>query len=238
MFHPKGPTLAELARQALSSTTRGYDLLAPKFEYTPFRTPDELLTPLVDAALEAGPIDRVLDVCCGTGAVMRLLRPHARQHVVGVDLSQGMLDEARRLLQAQDEDTPFELVRGNALAMTFDQPFDVAASSGASGHIIGDDQHVYARRIHDALRPGGRFLFPTAHMPSPLNPGWWLARGFNAAMHVRNALLKPPFVMFYLQFTVERATDVLEQAGFTVDVRAPYADTAFPHMRLVVATRR
>ena len=43
MFHEKGPTLLELARQALSSTEHGYDLLAPKFDYTPFRTPDAIL---------------------------------------------------------------------------------------------------------------------------------------------------------------------------------------------------
>ena len=50
MFHPKGPTLLELTKQALSSTTKGYDLLAEKFEYTPFRTPDILLEPLVAVA--------------------------------------------------------------------------------------------------------------------------------------------------------------------------------------------
>ena len=43
MFHPKGPSFFELVEQALSSTERGYDLLAPKFDYTPFRTPDEIL---------------------------------------------------------------------------------------------------------------------------------------------------------------------------------------------------
>lgn len=40
MFHPKGPSFVELAKQCLSSTERGYDLLAPKFDYTPFRTPE------------------------------------------------------------------------------------------------------------------------------------------------------------------------------------------------------
>ena len=44
MFDPEGPTLFELARQALSSTEHGYDLLAPKFDVTPFRTPDAILT--------------------------------------------------------------------------------------------------------------------------------------------------------------------------------------------------
>ncbi|MGO9081297.1 MAG: hypothetical protein ACLQDY_20030, partial [Streptosporangiaceae bacterium] len=32
--------MRELAMQALSSVEGGYDLLAPKFDHTPFRTPD------------------------------------------------------------------------------------------------------------------------------------------------------------------------------------------------------
>ncbi len=43
MFHPKGPTFLELTRQCLSSTEHGYDLLADKFDYTPYRTPEEVL---------------------------------------------------------------------------------------------------------------------------------------------------------------------------------------------------
>jgi len=43
VFHPRGPTFLELARQGLSSTRRGYDLLAPKFDDTPFRTPDPIV---------------------------------------------------------------------------------------------------------------------------------------------------------------------------------------------------
>ena len=36
MFHPQGPTVWELLVQGLSSTEQGYDLLAPKFDSTPF----------------------------------------------------------------------------------------------------------------------------------------------------------------------------------------------------------
>lgn len=43
MFTKQGPTVRELAVQALSSTERGYDLLAPKFDHTPYRTPDRVL---------------------------------------------------------------------------------------------------------------------------------------------------------------------------------------------------
>ena len=68
MFHPRGPTLRELAVQALSSTERGYDLLAPKFDYTPFRTPEEILVPALSNLDMPRSIAAALDMCCGTGS--------------------------------------------------------------------------------------------------------------------------------------------------------------------------
>src|SRR5258708_19144952 len=74
MFSPRGPSLRELAMQALSSVEGGYDLLAPKFDYTPFRTPDGVLDATADALRPLGPFGRGLDVCCGTRAGMRVLK--------------------------------------------------------------------------------------------------------------------------------------------------------------------
>src|SRR5437016_8527619 len=96
MFHPQGPTFWELAVQALSSTERGYDLLAPKFDYTPFRTPDVILERVAAQIAPLGPFDAALDVCCGTGAAMRVFRPLCRDRVVGLDRSAGMLATARQ----------------------------------------------------------------------------------------------------------------------------------------------
>src|SRR4051794_37685152 len=66
MFHANGPTFWELAVQALSSTERGYDLLAPKFDYTPFRTPDFILSRVREHLQTLSPIAAGLDICCGT----------------------------------------------------------------------------------------------------------------------------------------------------------------------------
>src|ERR1051325_4315086 len=146
MFHPKGPTFFELARQALSSTERGYDLLAPKFDYTPFRTPDEVLDRVGDYLEATAPFDAGLDICCGTGAAMRMLRPLCRQRVVGIDTSAGMLAEAQRLSTlpsplrgrgaGSEGGARLEFVRANVLAMPFTAAFDIAVSFGAFGHIL------------------------------------------------------------------------------------------------------
>src|SRR3954468_8798982 len=98
MFHPDGPTFLELAAQALSSTEAGYDKIAPKFDRTPFRTPDPILAAMAAQIGAPRSIDRALDVCCGTGAAIQWLRPLCREHVVGLDPSAGMLEEARRRL--------------------------------------------------------------------------------------------------------------------------------------------
>ncbi|MBC8351131.1 MAG: class I SAM-dependent methyltransferase [Planctomycetes bacterium] len=236
MFHPQGPTFWELARQALSSTQRGYDLLAPKFDYTPFRTPDpllELVAPLIGAPQT---IDSAIDLCCGTGAGMKMLRPLCRERVVGLDFSHGMLDVARELLSEDPEKAKLEFVHGDALNLPFENEFDVAVCFGALGHILRRDETTFLKQIAKALRPGGRFVFITAHRPSRLSVIYWLARSFNAAMHLRNAFLKPHFVMFYLTFLLPDVTKLLEAHGFHVAIHESVFPKPYHQACVVVAT--
>jgi cyclopropane fatty-acyl-phospholipid synthase-like methyltransferase len=102
--------------------------------------------------------------------------------------------------------------------MNFQEEFDLALTVGSLGHILPRDQPRFVERIASALKPGGRFVFLTTDMPP-----WWsrhyvLSRAFNAAMHVRNLLKRPPFVMFYLTFLLPQARTLLEQQGFDVTV--------------------
>jgi ubiquinone/menaquinone biosynthesis C-methylase UbiE len=237
MFHPRGPSFFELARQALSSTQRGYDLLAPKFDYTPFRTPDAVLQAAARAIAAAGPIDAALDVCCGTGAAMEMLRPLCRR-VVGVDISRRMLAVARRRVPRAAGSAAVEWVRGDALALPFAAEFDAAVCFGALGHILPRDEPRFVAQVAQALRPGGRFWFVTTYLPPRTSPAYWLARGFNAAMHVRNFLVRPPFVMYYLTFLLPQAQTLLESHGFSVEIVAAPAPPPFHALKLVKATKR
>ncbi len=258
MFHPQGPTFFELARQCLSSTERGYDLLAPKFDYTPFRTPDAILEGLASVLGEPQSIDDALDVCCGTGAAIGILRPLVRppefvgnalrdvperhggrslRRVVGIDFSPGMLAVARQRFPKTLHDPPVEFVRGDVLEMTFQEEFDLAVTAGSLGHVLPRDEPRFVERIHAALRPGGRFVFVTTQLPP-----WWsrralLSRAFNAAMLVRNALWRPPFIMYYLTFLLPRATHLLEQQGFDVTVHEGLFSGHFRPLAAVVATK-
>ncbi len=237
MFHPQGPSLWELTVQAMSSTTRGYDLLAPKFEFTPFRTPDHLLGPMADAIGPPGSIEAALDICCGNGAALRAFRPLCTSHITGIDLSAGMIAQARALADKAPGDAEVRLLQADAFAMPFEGEFDVATCCGAFGHILQPDQDRFAQQVRKVLKPGGRFVFVTRVMPSITSKQWWMARGFNAVMHARNAVYKPPFIMFYLTFTLGRVLQVLPRHGFDVDVRDVFP-RPYHNARVIVATRR
>jgi ubiquinone/menaquinone biosynthesis C-methylase UbiE len=146
---------------------------------------------------------------------MRMLLPLCRGHVAGVDFSAGMLSAGRQRLA----DERLDWVRGNVLALPFDARFDIAVCFGALGHIPERDQARFVAEVARVLKPGGRFVFVTASMPSVLSRRYWLSLGFDAVMHVRNLLLRPPFVMYYLTFLLQDVRPVLEGAGLTVDVQ-------------------
>jgi SAM-dependent methyltransferase len=230
MFDPRGPTLAELARQALSSTERGYDLLAPKFDRTPFRTPDAILAE-VARELASGPAPRRgLDLCCGTGAGTAILAPLCRDGTVGVDVSRGMLAVARRALGGGAG-----LVRADAFALPFGAAFDVVLCLGALGHVPAAEETRFIEQVAGVLAPGGRFVFVTAYPPPVLSARFWLCHGFNAAMRVRNALVSPPFVMYYLTFLLPEVRHRLERAGLEVGERPLFPGGRAAHLRLVTA---
>ncbi|MFG2637320.1 class I SAM-dependent methyltransferase [Streptomyces sp. NPDC048362] len=238
MFGPDGPTLRELAAQALSSVEHGYDLLAPKFDHTPFRTPDRVLDSVAEALAGIGPFEDGLDLCCGTGAGTWALAGLCRRSVTGLDFSAGMLDVARR--RARPDGGPGPVwVRGDARALPFTAAFDLVVSFGAFGHFLPRELPGLFRQVHTALRPGGSFAFPVSAPPRPTHPAYWALLGFDTVMRVRNALWRPPFVMYYRAFRLGAVLGELERAGFAVELSALPAfgrrDDGSPRARLVVA---
>ncbi|MFB8384818.1 class I SAM-dependent methyltransferase [Streptomyces rubiginosohelvolus] len=256
MFTEQGPTVRELAVQALSSIERGYDLLAPKFDHTPYRTPDRVLDAVTDEVRRLGPFDTGLDVCCGTGAGVGVLRRLCRERVVGVDFSAGMLAEARAAFppegerpaeegpaeEAPAEEAPaVDWVRADARSLPFAPAFDLALSFGAFGHFLPAERFGLFAEVHGSLRPGGQFVFPIGAPPPVGSRAYWTLLGFDAAMRVRNALWRPQFVMYYRTFRLGDVLEDLTRAGFAVRL-TPLTELGrrpdgSPRARLVVATR-
>jgi len=66
-----------------------------------------------------GPFGRGLDVCCGTGAGMRVLRSLCQEPIMGVDFSTGMLAQARKAYPDA------KWVRADVRALPFAGAFDL-----------------------------------------------------------------------------------------------------------------
>jgi SAM-dependent methyltransferase len=210
VFSPQGPSLRELAVQALSSVEDGYDLLAPKFDRTPFRTPDGVLDATAGALRPLGPFGRGLDVCCGTGAGLRVLESLCRGQVTGVDFSAGMLARARGAHPGAG------WVRADARALPFAGAFDLAVSFGALGHFLPAERPALFAGVYRALRPGGLFALPVGTLPPVASGGYWALLGFDVAMRARNAVRRPPFVMYYRTCPPPAVGRDLAASGFTV----------------------
>jgi cyclopropane fatty-acyl-phospholipid synthase-like methyltransferase len=151
-----------------------------------------------------------------------------------------MLSQARKNLEnaRQTAVVDWELVKGNALAMRYQSRFDLAVSLSAFGHILESEEQNFIDRISHALKPGGRFAFITTTMPSMRSSNYWMARGFNAAMHVRNWLIKPPFVMYYLTFLWPAIEVKLRRAGFSAIASELFSDDARPALYKFVSARK
>lgn len=216
MFDSQGPSFFELVRQALSSTRDGYDLLAPKFDYTPYRTPDELVEKLADNFNASA--NTAIDFCCGTGAgIQALIKQEQLSRIVGVDFSQGMLAKAEARF---GKDERLELVKEDVLEMRLDGGFDLAICLGALGHFKEEDYGHFLAQVFALLNPGGQYLFLAGPQPKPSSSLFWFCKLFNGSLWIRNLLIKPEFIMYYhkFMFVSEPLFDLLKQTGFTVDV--------------------
>lgn len=102
----------------------------------------------------------VLDLACGTGSLSMLLARRGYR-VIGADLSAEMLAEAeRKARELPEENRPF-LICQPMQRLRLAEPVDAVICALDSLNYLSrpDDCRKTFRRIYDALKPGGLFVF-------------------------------------------------------------------------------
>ena len=133
---------------------------------------DELQDTLAEACTATdGVVRRILELGTGSGeTARRVLARHERAALVGVDESEGMLGEARRVL----DPGRVQLIAGRLQQPLPAGPYDVACSALAVHHLDAAEKRDLFVRVHDALRPGGRFALADVVVaegaPAPSTP--------------------------------------------------------------------
>ncbi|MBC6981843.1 class I SAM-dependent methyltransferase [Caulobacter sp. 17J80-11] len=204
-----------------------------------------------DEVLRRMPAEKaaVVDLGCAGGVLAERLSSRGLE-VVGVDLSAPLLDLARR--RAPDA----RFIQASA----FEVDLPRAAAVCAIGEVINyqhdgadlgpDRLTAFFRKVHDALAPGGIFLFDAAaplRVGKSVRRGWTEGEDWHVAFEVaedRDAdTLARRVVAFRRIEGVWRRTEethrqrlwprsfvvaALKEAGFTVEVLSGYGDLPFP----------
>jgi SAM-dependent methyltransferase len=163
-----------LSRDESNRAQRDYWATEGALQYRDYEDTNEaLFTPFGRVMLDAArlrPGDRVLDVGCGFGAstleAAERVAPTGR--VVGVDISEAMLEPARERVAAADVDN-IELLQADAQVYAFEpKSFDAVISR--FGTMFFEDPEAAFGNLARALRPGGRLV--SVCWRDPLQSQW------------------------------------------------------------------
>lgn len=112
---------------------------------------------------------RAIDLGCGFGWFARWAAEQGAARVVGIDLSENMIERARR--DTTDARVEYLIANLETLGLP-EAAYDFAYSSLAFHYV--EDFGRLMRTVHRALVPGARFVFTIEHpiYMAPANPGW------------------------------------------------------------------
>jgi SAM-dependent methyltransferase len=170
-----------------------YDLIAEQWDAGGREFRERRYVDLVVEGLEPGA--RVLDLGCGTGRPVAEYLAGRGFGVVGVDSSEAMLEIARRVVPRA------EFVCGDMTEVDFGRGFAAAVVWDSLFHVERGRHAGVFKKLHDALRPGGRLL---------------LASGGDGDAGFTSEMFGQTF--FYSGFPPEETRALLRAAGFRVEL--------------------
>ena len=115
------------------------------------------------ALLEEKPHPYILDICCGTGAVIKAFaNQYPKSFIAGYDFSRGMLLKVREKSRGRT----VILIEGDAAILPFiDNSFDVITCSHALYELKGPARQAALNEMKRVIRPSGVILIMEHEVP-------------------------------------------------------------------------
>jgi ubiquinone/menaquinone biosynthesis C-methylase UbiE len=202
----------------------GYDQAAEEYAAKYFRELDhkptdrQLLERLAGMVEDPGPI---CDMGCGPGQIARYLSEHGAGKVFGIDLSEKMVEQARRLNPGID------FLQGDMLNL------DVPDASWGGIAAFYSIIHIPRPKVVQVLREFLRVLKKGGVLLLAFHKG-------REVMHIEDFWGKP-VRMDFVFFEKEEMEGYLKEAGFEIVEsleRPPYADVEYQSHRVYIFAKR
>ena len=173
--------------------------------------------------LNVTPQASVLDVCTGTGLVASEIAGRFGCQVVGIDLSDRMIEQARHNLKSAGAAPKVRLVKGRAENLPFaDSSFDAVVFTYLLRYV--EDPEATLVELTRVLRPGGKMVSLEFFVPrGPITYVPWLlhtrlvipvvARVLPGGWRDVGSFLGPSISDFYRKHTLQDLSAMWERAG-------------------------
>lgn len=211
--------------------------------------------PALRALLPALPGLRVVDLGCGFGWFCRWAREQGAGSVLGLDVSENMLAQAK----ANTSDAGITYARSDLEVLDLPAASIDLAYSSLALHYVENLDRLLAT-VHQALVPAGQLVFSIEHpiYMAPMNPGWLVDASGRKTWPLDSYSVEGPRTTEWLikgvikqHRTIGTTLNLLIQLGFTlrhveewgptddqIEVRPELAEERERPMFLLVAARR
>jgi SAM-dependent methyltransferase len=203
-----------------------YDREAPTYDENPY--PVEMQHRFVARLLETCPPNGVvLDAPCGTGQYFPQVAAAGRR-VVGVDRSQGMLEQARA------RGIAVELHRAGLVELAFDGAFDGVMTVDAMENVPPEDWPVVLANLRRAARPGAHLYLTVEEVPDATIEDAWQSMTDQGVPAVRGEVIEGDVAGYHFYPGRERVSGWLAAEGLSVVAQdtEDHGDWSYWHLLL------
>lgn len=127
------------------------------YEYHPLRLRERYAIAMIDSE----PRGTAVDLGCGTGHALLVMKRMGFERVLGVDISDRMVDEARKLVRSAGFDGAIDVVQGDVTDLQDIESgsVDACTALGVIEYLQTDEPLL--SEIHRILKPGGAAVIQT-----------------------------------------------------------------------------